>query len=529
MNYKIGICYLYRIVDIDKSVEKLEAAYKKDKELEDITFYLGKAYLLNSKFDDSKVMMKKFLIDPIDSKKTPVAERIIQNCDNAKTMLNDTIPAGIQNLGDPINTPNSEYVPVISADESVLIYTYLGERSKGGLQNNKHKPDPEGDYYEDIFISFKVGSHWLDAESIGDNINSTGNDAPIALSPDGQKLFIFKSTLKDKGDIYMSKLDGNTWSVPVSLNSNINTNMWEGSVTLSSDERTLYFASERKGGFGGRDLYRSLLQSDGTWGKAENLGPTINTPYNEDAPFIHPDGKSFYFSSEGHNSIGGYDIFKTKLGEDGIWSKPKNLGLPLNTPGDDKYYVISADGLTGYYSSGKVGGFGQQDIYTVTPGVFDEKPVLALIKGVVFMDDQPGKANIIVSIADNGDVVGNFSSNSSTGKYLLALPPGKNYKVAFEIEGSKSHIEYVNIKSLDRFVETIQDFHLYSENFTQEKIANADSTNVLDSRVKEEVKKIQMREILAQQKDSVYRNILKNNGYEQKKDVGFFIVLCDLI
>ena len=118
------------------------------------------------------------------------------------------------------------------------------------------------------------------SESIGDNINSTGNDAPIALSPDGQKLFIFKSTLKDKGDIYMSKLDGNTWSVPVSLNSNINTNMWEGSVTLSSDERTLYFASERKGGFGGRDLYRSLLQSDGTWGKAENLGPTINTPYN---------------------------------------------------------------------------------------------------------------------------------------------------------------------------------------------------------------------------------------------------------
>ena len=248
------------------------------------------------------------------------------------------------------------------------------------------------------------------------------------------------------------------------------------------------------------------------------MGPTINTPYNEDAPFIHPDGKSFYFSSEGHNSIGGYDIFKTKLGEDGIWSKPKNLGLPLNTPGDDKYYVISADGLTGYYSSGKVGGFGQQDIYTVTPGVFDEKPVLALIKGVVFMDDQPGKANIIVSIADNGDVVGNFSSNSSTGKYLLALPPGKNYKVAFEIEGSKSHIEYVNIKSLDRFVETIQDFHLYSENFTQEKIANADSTNVLDSRVKEEVKKIQMREILAQQKDSVYRNILKKTmGMSKRK------------
>ena len=175
--------------------------------------------------------------------------------------------------------------------------------------------------------------------------------------------------------------------------------------------------------FGERDLYVTKKTASGDWGEPVNLGPKINTPYNDDAPFLHADGKTLFFSSEGHNSMGGYDIFYTTITDVGF-TDPVNLGYPVNTTEDDIYYVISADGERGYYASNRKGGFGQQDIYVASPGFRGEKPVLALVVGYVKKDDKPVDATITVSDSATGENKGTFHSNSATGKYIIALTPG---------------------------------------------------------------------------------------------------------
>ena len=179
----------------------------------------------------------------------------------------------------------------------------------GGRLNDKHEPDPEGDYYEDIFMTLKSPDDWMYDEDIWleptgiDQINTDLDDACIALSADGQTLFMYKYTQETGGDILYSHLDGDTWGAPTPLKGEVNTKHWEGSVTIASDGQVLYFSSDKPGGEGGRDLYRAELMEDSTWGNVTNLGPVINTPLNDDSPFLHLDRKTLYFSSQGHNSI----------------------------------------------------------------------------------------------------------------------------------------------------------------------------------------------------------------------------------
>lgn len=183
-----------------------------------------------------------------------------------------------------------------------------------------------GIYYEDVFSTHKENGTWVAPSSIGENINTKEHDAAIALSNDGQKLFIFNDNGSNGGDIYISKLDGSNWSDVVRLEGDINTVAWEGSCALSADEKTLYFSSERIGGLGGKDIYASQKNADGTWGTAKNLGDKINTSLDDDAPFIHPDGKTLIYSSKGLNSMGGYDIFTTEYNpSDSSWTTQKTL------------------------------------------------------------------------------------------------------------------------------------------------------------------------------------------------------------
>ena len=167
------------------------------------------------------------------------------------------------------------------------------------------RPAADGQYYEDVVVSYKKDGKWSDPESIADNINTNGHDASIAISIDGQRLFIYKQTSKDGGDVYSSDLNGDNWSKPERLEGDVNTKEWEGSATLASDGKTLYFSSDRVGGFGGRDIYSAKLQSDDSWGEVKNLGPVINTRFDDDAPFIHADRRTLYYSSKGHNSMVG--------------------------------------------------------------------------------------------------------------------------------------------------------------------------------------------------------------------------------
>ncbi|HVA99552.1 MAG TPA: tetratricopeptide repeat protein [Bacteroidia bacterium] len=525
-----GICYLHKGDEKDKSIGLLESVYQQDPTAKDILFYLGRAYHLNNQFDKAIGYFNQYL----NSKPKPsedmqkLANRYIDYCNNAKKLVGNKVRVDIKNLGPPINTSASEYAPVVSADESVLMFTYRGARSTGGLENSKFKPDTiTGEYYEDIFVSQKVGDTWLAPEGIGNHINTKGHDASIAISADGQTLFTYRSTPKDNGDIYVSHLNGTEWSTPKRLGPNINTKYWEGSCSLSADGQTLYFASERPGGFGKRDIYKSLLQADGTWGPATNLGPNINTPYNDDAPYIHPDGVTLFFSSEGHNSMGGSDIFYATY-KDSAWSPAVNIGYPVNSTEDDRYYVLSADGSRGYFSSNRQGGYGQQDIYVVSPGFQGEKPILALVVGVVTADDKPTQATIKVTNAETGEDKGSFQSNSSTGKYLIALTPGNKYKVAIEVEGYEPHIEYVNVKSLDTYVQVAENVHLYSAAYKAQHPTTtsvADSSEPLQTKINQQLARYHAEDNLDVYEADMYQKILNEHADAKVDSVSYNVEL----
>ena len=376
--YKLGICYLHKNDEKEQSLFLIDKACKITPDLEGAKLYLAMAYHLNDRYDGAIRYFNMYLMDaPIDQNKK-LAARYIEYCENAKQLIKIPTRTQITNLAVPLNTVGSEYAPLISPDGMTMIYTYKGENSLGGLLDENLNPDENGDYNEDILISHRSGNTWDAPVSISNNINTKGAEIGLAISADGKTLYLYKKISKDKGGIYSSKWNGTEWSVPEALGPNINSKgSWEGSCSVSSDGQSLYFTSTRKGGFGGRDLYISRLQADGTWGAAQNLGPEINTKYDEDSPFICPDGNLF-FSSKGLNSMGGYDIFYAVRRDSG-WAKPLNMGFPLNSTDDDKYYVTTARGDTGYFSSGRKGTMGDQDLFMATSGSYQPIESKAII------------------------------------------------------------------------------------------------------------------------------------------------------
>lgn len=469
--FRVGYSALHYPEKKARAIEIFEDIKRTDKAII-VDYYLAKAYHVNYRFDDAikfydsfKEVKDKKLIEEY---KEFIADANlgIVNCNNGKELMSKKIIADIKNIGAPVNTKETEGVPIISADESIMIFTYVGEKSTGGLLTEQLKVDKaEGTYHEDIFIATRSSdSSWNEPKGIS-SLNTNGNDAAVALSPDGNILFTFASDVKNPGDLYISTLNGADWSKPEKLNLNINSEFWEGSCSISSDGRYLYFASERPGGIGGRDLYVSEKEN-GDWGPAKNLGPQINTPNNEDAPFIHPDGITLFFSSEGHKSIGGYDIMYS-IRKDNSWIEPLSMGIPLNTTEDDRYYVINAKGDVGYFSSNRAGtgGKGEQDIYTVTPGILGEKPILALLKGTVFVDEKPAEAKIEITKKETNEAIGPYYANSKTGKYLMAITPGNTYKIKITVPGKDPIEDEISVDKLQKFVEIKKDFYLYSPEF----------------------------------------------------------------
>jgi hypothetical protein len=438
LTFRIGICLLYKSDESQAALDYLLKVKAKNPKAADIDLYVARAYHLNGRFDEA--------ISSIDAyekrKNIPAqslleAERLRQYCNNAKILVASPVDAKITNVGDVVNTENSEYVPVVTPDDSTMYLTYRGASSIGGLQSYPGFPDSSGVYFEDVFVTRRENGRWKKPEPLDSVINGNGHDACIGISNDGQTLLIYKDE-EGEGDIFTSSLQGETWSKPVPLRGYVNSASWEGSATFSSDMRTLYFASERPGGYGGRDIWMATLQNDGSWGMLKNLGPKVNTKYNEDAPFIHPNGTTLLFSSEGHNSMGGYDIFRTELTHiDSTFAEPSdpmNIGYPINTPGDDKYFILSTDGDHGYYSSGTIGGKGEQDIYVVESDFKLNSSSILVLSGTVTRNGKPVKAKI--SIRDEkgrfrGSVI---TSNSTTGKYLVTLPLGRTYHLVYSLD-----------------------------------------------------------------------------------------------
>lgn len=516
-----GICYTFFRNKKTLALSKLLEVKQNNPTFNEVNFYLARAYAVNRDFKKAIETYQEYMssADVSDEQKAKARQNIIY-CQNAEKFMGDSLVVDIINIGSPINTEHSEYVPVITSDETVLIFTYRGERSKGGLMDRTGKPDPRGEYYEDIMVSYKVGNTWLEPESIGDNINTNGHDASIALSVDGQQLFIYKSTKSDNGDIYTSYLNGDSWTKPEKLKGQVNTTAWEGSASLSSDGKVLYFSSNREGGFGERDLYSAELMPDDTWGNVKNLGPVINTKYDDDAPFIHPDRRTMYYSSKGHNSMGGYDIFYTYLNDDG-WDEPVNIGYPVNTIDDDRYYVLSADAKTGYYSTAGRSENGTHDIYTVSPGHFGKRPILALVVGVVNKDDKPVEADITVTNETTGDLAGKFKSNSSSGKYMLALTPGNKYKIAIEVEGYDTKIDYIDVQSLETYVQVEHDFNFGGKQVVEEVASS--NEDVLQGKIDSQIDKYRKESTKEGYEEMVYKKILKEEGEIQADGIEYFV------
>ncbi|MBI1287757.1 MAG: hypothetical protein GC178_09280 [Flavobacteriales bacterium] len=442
LNYKVGRSYLLingqkakAVPYLEKAVVKTSAKSKDNyKETEaplDAYYYLARAYHLNSQFDNAIAAYRKYLeVDKsIDKLKQEEIEWMIQTCLNGKLLKESPISATTENLGENINSIYDEYAAVVDATESMLIFTSRRPTCTGG------QLDLDDKYFEDIFVSQKQeDGTWGKPVGIGSRINTEGHDASIGLSADGQELYIYRDDFGD-GNIYVSQMKNGSWSEPLLLNQNINSPFRETHATVSADGQTLYFTSDRSGE-GGMDIFRSRRLPNGEWAVAENLGDVINTKYDEEAPFIHPDGKTLFFSSKGHNSMGGYDIFFS-VEENGKWSTPMNIGSPVNTPDDDYFFVMSPDGKRAYYSSSSGKGYGGKDIYLIRLDRDREVP-LTVYKGAIMPNEQgklPQDVQIKVTDNETGELFGIYRPRQDNGRFVLILHPGGNYNIAYEADG----------------------------------------------------------------------------------------------
>ncbi|MFH2140936.1 MAG: OmpA family protein [Bacteroidota bacterium] len=470
LNYKIGICYLNSI-NSSKALDFLTKSYELSKQPpKEVRFHIAIAHQSRLEFEKAIEIYNEFKISlsPNDLYDWhPILQKKFVECETGINLLANPTGGMIINV-QSVNSDYPEYCPLITADESMMIFTSRRDNTTGGQR------DPVTmQFYEDIYVSYNENDAWSEPISIGSPINTDNHDATVGLSPDGQELYIYRGEKKKNdiipGDLYVSSLKGDEWSVPRKLSENINTNYGESSASISFDGRTLYFVSNRPGGIGGRDIYYSTREPDKEWRQSINMGNVINSIYDEEGVFAHPDGKTIYFSSRGHETMGGYDIFKSVMDEKGIWSKPENLGFPINTADDDVYFILSADGRHGYFSSVKPGGKGEKDIYLIN--FTDEENVdksiyLTLVKGKI-IDATTNKAiEAKIEITDNekNEVVAVFESNSSTGDYLVTLPSGKNYGIAASAEGYLFHSENFNLPSDKEYDKVILNISLNSMN-----------------------------------------------------------------
>ena len=519
---KQGICGIHLPGKKKETIAVLEKAYQASPDDHIILYYLGRAYHHDYQFESANSNLDKYLSyhenDPVHTKEAEMYKAFSLN---GNKLINAKGNAKIQNIGSPVNTSEDEYVPVITADESQLFFTYRGKQSIGGKQNSDFIIDQKnGSYYEDIYYSKTLSNNsWGKPKSIEKDINTKFNDACIALSPDGQELYTFYSDDDNEGDIHKCVLKGDMWTAPAPLNENINSKAWEGSCSISADGRFLFFSSERPDGFGKKDIYVSSKDENGEWGPAKNLGPTINTEDNEDDPFISSDGTLLFFSSDGHKSIGGFDVMYS-IYKDAKWQDAQNMGMPLNTTDDDRYFVINAKGDKGYFSSNRDSkNKPNQDIFTITTNFENEKPILALIKGKVFGNNKPIGSNIEIVRKINNNIIGPFHSNSKTGNYLVTLSQNETYVFTIKAEGYEVYTEEFTVPILNVFTEVKKDFHLYKKDYLAAK-KSVDTTlnelfskKIIASNNNQEIKKSDEQVALTNNKSSSEskNNELKKN------------------
>ena len=471
--YRIGQCYLNTPGQKDKAIEYLEKAilntdekYKEGSFREtqapvDAYYFLANTYRVNKQLDKALEIYSIFkdLLNPkiYDS---VVVNKQMESCLNAKKLQQNPLFLKYNNLGEPVNTRFSDYNPVVSGDGTKMVYT-------------RALP-----FFDGVFFSEKVNGTWSNPIDLTFQLGVDEDLYPCALSWDGTNLYLYKLD-NYVGNIYISHYSNGMWSLVEKLNENINDKYWESHACVTKDENTMYFTSNRKGTYGGLDIYRSVKDTLGEWGPAVNLGPNINTEYNEETPFITEDGQTLFFSSYGHFNTGGYDILYSTLLDSAEWSKPLNMGYPINTPDDDLFYAPAKDGNFAYYSQFTNEGIGERDIFLLE--IFSEEhPRKFRLSGIVSIKDIKWKFDesfrVYVVSYPAGDTIAVVKPNLETGEYYVdviagdyeLIFSGKNLEKTSELismsanqENDKIHIPSVELIPLD----LIADFEIPDTSF----------------------------------------------------------------
>jgi outer membrane protein OmpA-like peptidoglycan-associated protein/tetratricopeptide (TPR) repeat protein len=405
-----------------------------------ILYYLGLSYHFNYDLDNASYYLKEYLTalgntEGISDKKNEVL-RLLDQIPESRKILEQRLSVDIENLGEDINSPYADYVPLVLSRDSILLFTSRREGSTGG------KISHDGSHYEDIYMAVKKDNgEWARAVSM-DKFNGPRHDANVAINKDETELYIFKAN--HNGNIYkITKHRSGKWSRPKSLKG-INTRYWEGSIAFSPGEDTLYFSSDRPGGFGESDLYSATRDSKGKWINIKNMGPEVNSPLDDDAPFLYKDGKTFFFSSKGHNSIGGYDVFSTKYVDSIGWTNRKNVGFPINTIDDDIYFHLNGKASIGYFTSFRHSNFdqksiGEKDIFQIVRP--HSSPVYFIFKGRIYDEEskEPLPATVsLQNMEDSTAIKQKLVVDINSGKFRCDLQFEKKYKLTVSV-GTKEY------------------------------------------------------------------------------------------
>ena len=440
INATIAVCYQElnhfedALIALDKAISYGYTHY-------DQYLIRGKIYHSHHHFDKALLnyYLYKGLLDKESTKyqqELDEVENLIRQCDNGYLLKANALVIEISNLGEDINTEFPEYAPVISSDEEILLFTSRRPNTTGGKKEHF-----SGKYFEDIYISIKENGDWSNPQNIK-QINTTHHDACVGLSANGKALLLYRPDTKNfnGGNLFISFLKDSTnlysWSSPKSLGDNINSKYWEPSGCISSDYKVIYFVSNRPGGFGGTDVYKSIREDDETWGEAVNLGPNVNTKYDEDSPYITPGGNVLYFSSKGHQGMGGYDIFMVlDPSEKGEWMEPINLGYPINSAKDDLHFSWNLAGTQGYFSSVREDSYGEHDLYHITRPESSTHKVY--LKGIVtdYLTGGSVKNARISLINKSGNKVITEVFTDKNGNYKIPIKMGEDYQIIIESNG----------------------------------------------------------------------------------------------
>ncbi|MEZ5008447.1 MAG: OmpA family protein [Chitinophagales bacterium] len=410
----------FQLEDFEGAIEEYNYVIQKESYPFVVNLYVARAYFSTQQFDPALKYIDLFLAnDKISSTARITAERLKRNAQFSKEAIKHPFDYQPKNLGEAVNSADSEYMPYLSADEETVIYTRK-------IHNQ-----------EDLYITGKKGDEWMPSKPMEEGVITTGhNEGAHCISANGKMLLYTicneKNTL-GSCDIYISKRVKDGWSFPVNIGKPISSFSWDAQPSLSADGLSLYFVSNRSGGYGGKDIWVSHYQNK-RWQEPINLGPEINTEYDEQSPFIHFDNETLYFSSDGHPGLGKQDIYFSKL-KDSVFTKPINLGWPINTHQNESGLNISLDGNVAYYAAEKPEGFGELDIYEFKTPDFAKPKRVTYVKANIFdqVTQQSIDAEFVLS-----DLEGNLTPITSVtedGSFLICLPSGKDYSLHVKKDG----------------------------------------------------------------------------------------------